>query len=61
MIAICMTETICRSCGSEEPDVTKIGGFWNQCTKLAYKSYGGYSSDEKVHLDCRNAAFVLRN
>jgi hypothetical protein len=25
-----MTETICRSCGSEEPDVIKISGFCNQ-------------------------------
>jgi uncharacterized Zn finger protein len=56
-----MTETICRSCGSEELDVTKICGFCNQALYLTCNNCG-YISDEKVHIDCRNAEFfLLRN
>jgi len=53
MIAICMTETICRSCGSEEPDVTKIGGICKS-TKFCMQSLW-WICVWKVHLHCRNA------
>jgi predicted amidophosphoribosyltransferase len=56
-----MTETICRPCGSEQLDVTKICDFCNQALYLTCNNCG-YISDEKVHVDCRDAEFyLLRN
>jgi predicted amidophosphoribosyltransferase len=54
-----MTETICRSCGSEL-DITLICGFCNQALKFGCENCG-HITDEKVHVDCRNAEFLSRN
>ena len=56
--AIRMTETICRSCGSEQLDVTKICDFCNQALYLTCNRCG-YISDEKVHVDCIRRVEVL--
>ena len=53
-----MTESICRSCGSEELDVIRICGFCKQALNLGC-NHCGYIADEKVHVDCKNAEFFL--
>ena len=53
-----MTETLCRSCGSEELHVKTVCGFCNQPINFTC-GHCGYIADEKVHVDCRNAEFFL--
>jgi predicted amidophosphoribosyltransferase len=53
-----MTETLCRSCGSEELHVKTVCGFCNQPINFAC-GHCGHIADEKVHVDCRNAEFFL--
>ncbi len=53
-----MTETLCRSCGSEKSHVKAVCGFCNQPIICACGHYG-YVAGEKVHVDCRNAEFFL--
>ena len=53
-----MTETLCRSCGSEKLHVKTVCGFCNQPTIYAC-GHCGHIADEKVHVDCRNAEFFL--
>jgi hypothetical protein len=52
-----MPETSCRSCGSELA-VIQVCRLCNQILKLACNTCG-HISDEKVHLDCRKAEFLV--
>jgi predicted amidophosphoribosyltransferase len=53
-----MTETLCRSCGSEKLHIKIICEFCNQPINFVC-SRCGYITDEKVHVDCRNAEFFV--
>lgn len=53
-----MTETICRSCSSEELHTKMVCGFCNQPINFVCGRYG-YITDDKVHLDWINAEFLL--
>ncbi|MFL6316578.1 MAG: hypothetical protein ACJ73C_07565 [Nitrososphaeraceae archaeon] len=53
-----MTETLCRSCGSEKLHVKTACGFCNQPINFVC-GHCGYITDDQVHVDCRNAEFFL--
>ena len=53
-----MTETMCRSCGSEKLHVKIICEFCSQPINLECKNCG-YITDDKVHVDCKNTEFLL--
>jgi predicted amidophosphoribosyltransferase len=53
-----MTETICRSCGSEKLHAKIICGFCSQPINFEC-SHCGHIADEKIHVDCRNAEFLV--
>ena len=50
-------ETICRTCGLEL-EAASVCRFCNQILKFTCKRCG-YISDEKIHVDCRNAEFLV--
>ena len=54
-----MTETVCRRCGSDL-DVISVCKFCSQPLKFGCQSCGNIA-DEKVHVDCRNAEFLVTN
>ena len=54
-----MTVTICRRCGSDL-DIISVCRFCNQPLKFGCQSCGNIA-DEKVHVDCRNAEFLVTN
>ena len=53
-----MTETLCRSCGAEGMQIKTVCGFCKQPINFAC-SRCGYITDDKVHVDCINAEFLL--
>jgi len=53
-----VTETICRSCGSEKLHVKIICELCSQAINFEC-SYCGYITDDKVHVDCKNTEFLL--
>ena len=53
-----MTESICRSCGSEEMHIKKVCGFCKQPINFVCGRCE-YITDKKVHVDCINAEFLL--
>jgi transcription elongation factor Elf1 len=53
-----MTEAICRRCGSELDITISTCKLCNQPLKFGCLSCG-HIEDEKVHLDCRNAEYLL--
>jgi len=52
-----MPDTNCRSCGSKL-EVNLVCKFCNQPVRLTC-GICGYISDEKVHVDCMNAEFLV--
>ena len=54
-----MTETICSRCGSDLEAIS-LCKFCNQPLKFGCQSCGNIA-DEKVHVDCRNAEFLITN
>ena len=52
------TEAICRRCGSELDITISTCKLCNQPLKFGCLSCG-HIEDEKVHLDCRNAEYLL--
>lgn len=52
-----MLDSKCRSCGCDL-EVISVCKSCYQTLKLACNACG-YISDEKVHLDCRNAEFLV--
>jgi len=54
-----MTETVCRRCGSDL-DVISVCKFCSQPLKFGCQSCRNIA-DEKVHVDCRNAEFLVTN
>ena len=53
-----MTDAICRSCGSEEMHIKTVCGLCKQPINFVCGSCG-YITDQKVHVDCINAEFLL--
>ena len=53
-----MAETICRSCGSESIHIKAICEFCKQPISFECGNCG-YITDDKVHVDCINAEFLL--
>jgi predicted amidophosphoribosyltransferase len=53
-----VTETICRSCGSEKLHVKVICELCSQPINFEC-IHCGYITDEKVHVDCKNREFLL--
>ena len=53
-----MAETICRSCGSESIHIKAICEFCKQPISFECGNCG-YVTDDKVHVDCINAEFLL--
>ena len=53
-----MADTICRSCGSESIYMKAICEFCKQPISFECGNCG-YITDDKVHVDCINAEFLL--
>ena len=53
-----MAETICRSCGSESIHIKAICEFCKQPISFECGNCG-YITDDKVHVDCINAEFLV--
>ena len=53
-----MTETICRSCGSEKLHVKIICELCSQPVNFEC-IHCGHITDDKVHVDCKNTEFLL--
>ena len=53
-----MTESLCRRCGAEDMHIKMVCEFCNQPIKFECGNCG-YVTDEKVHVDCINAEFLL--
>ena len=53
-----MTDAICRSCGSEEMYVKRVCALCKQAINFVCDNCG-HITDERVHVDCINAEFLL--